>query len=298
MISFTPKELTVAKMHHYLLGAIGPRPIAFASTIDVNGQANLAPFSFFNVFSANPPILIFSPARSGRTNTTKDTYNNVKAHPEVVINVVNFDIVEQMSLASSPYPAGESEFVKSGLTPIPSDLVKPFRVKESPVQFECKVNQVIELGTEGGAGNLIICEVVKFHIDESYLDENQLIDQQKIDLVARMGGNWYCRASEHAMFELEKPITTCGVGYDQLPQDFLKSDVLSKNLLARLAGIEEIPNETDVNEYKLMELSDLFLSLDDQPKELELALHKRAKVLLEQNNLKDAWLTLLSFNNG
>ena len=298
MISFTPKELTVAKMHHYLLGAIGPRPIAFASTIDGNGQANLAPFSFFNVFSANPPILIFSPARSGRTNTTKDTYNNVKAHPEVVINVVNFDIVEQMSLASSPYPAGESEFVKSGLTPIPSDLVKPFRVKESPVQFECKVNQVIELGTEGGAGNLIICEVVKFHIDESYLDENQLIDQQKIDLVARMGGNWYCRASEHAMFELEKPITTCGVGYDQLPQDFLHSDVLSKNLLARLAGIEEIPNETDVNEYKLMELSDLFLSLDGQPKELELALHKRAKILLEQNNLKDAWLTLLSFNNG
>ena len=298
MISFTPKELTVAKMHHYLLGAIGPRPIAFASTIDENGQANLAPFSFFNVFSANPPILIFSPARSGRTNTTKDTYNNVKTHPEVVINVVNFDIVEQMSLASSPYPAGESEFIKSGLTPIPSDLVKPFRVKESPVQFECKVNQVIELGTEGGAGNLIICEVVKFHIDESYLDENQLIDQQKIDLVARMGGNWYCRANEHAMFELEKPITTCGVGYDQLPQDFLQSDVLSKNLLARLAGIEEIPNETDVNEYKLMELSDLFLSLDGQPKELELALHKRAKILLEQNNLKDAWLTLLSFNNG
>ena len=298
MISFTPKELTVAKMHHYLLGAIGPRPIAFASTIDENGQANLAPFSFFNVFSANPPILIFSPARSGLTNTTKDTYNNVKAHPEVVINVVNFDIVEQMSLASSPYPAGESEFVKSGLTPIPSDLVKPFRVKESPIQFECKVNQVVELGTEGGAGNLIICEVVKFHIDESYLDENQLIDQQKIDLVARMGGNWYCRANEHAMFELEKPITTCGVGYDQLPQDFLQSDVLSKNLLARLAGIEEIPNETDVNEYKLMELSDLFLSLDGQPKELELALHKRAKILLEQNNLKDAWLTLLSFNNG
>ena len=298
MISFTPKDLTVAKMHHYLLGAIGPRPIAFASTIDGDGQANLAPFSFFNVFSANPPILIFSPARSGRTNTTKDTYNNVKAHPEVVINVVNFDIVEQMSLASSPYPAGESEFVKSGLTPIPSDLVKPFRVKESPIQFECKVNQVVELGTEGGAGNLIICEVVKFHIDESYLDENQLIDQQKIDLVARMGGNWYCRANEHAMFELEKPITTCGVGYDQLPQDFLQSDVLSKNLLARLAGIEEIPDETDVNEYKLMELSDLFLSLDDQPKELELALHKRAKLLLEQNNLKDAWLTLLSFNNG
>ena len=298
MISFAPKDLTIAKMHHYLLGAIGPRPIAFASTIDLEGRPNLAPFSFFNVFSANPPILIFSPARSGRSNTTKDTYNNVKVHPEVVINVVNYDIVEQMSLASSPYKVGENEFVKSGLTPIPSDIVKPFRVKESPVQFECKVNQVIELGSEGGAGNLIICEVVKFHIHEHLLDENQLIDQQKIDLVSRMGGNWYCRADNNSMFELEKPITTCGVGYDQLPNDILNSAVLSKNLLARLAGIEEIPDETEVNEYKLIELSDLFLSLDNEPKELELALHKRAKLLLEQNKLKDAWLTLLSFNNG
>lgn len=298
MISFTPDELSVPKMHQYLLSSIGPRPIAFASTIDLDGRPNLAPFSFFNVFSANPPILIFSPARSGRTNTTKDTYNNVKAHPEVVINVVNFDIVEQMSLASSPYPVGENEFIKSGLSPIPSDIVKPFRVKESPVQFECKVNQVIELGNEGGAGNLIICEVVKFHIHEHLLDENQLIDQQKIDLVARMGGNWYCRADNHSMFELTKPITSCGIGYDQLPIDIVNSELFSKNLLARLAGIEEIPDETEVNEYKLIELSDLFLSLDKQPKELELALHKRAKLLLEENKLKDAWLTLLSFNNG
>jgi flavin reductase (DIM6/NTAB) family NADH-FMN oxidoreductase RutF len=298
MISFTPDELSVPKMHQYLLSSIGPRPIAFASTIDLEGRPNLAPFSFFNVFSANPPILIFSPARSGRANTTKDTYNNVKAHPEVVINVVNFDIVEQMSLASSPYPVGENEFIKSGLSPIPSDIVKPFRVKESPVQFECKVNQVIELGNEGGAGNLIICEVVKFHIHEHLLDENQLIDQQKIDLVARMGGNWYCRADNHSMFELTKPITSCGIGYDQLPIDIVNSELFSKNLLARLAGIEEIPDETEVNEYKLIELSDLFLSLDKQPKELELALHKRAKLLLEENKLKDAWLTLLSFNNG
>ena len=298
MISFTPDELSVPKMHQYLLSSIGPRPIAFASTIDLEGRPNLAPFSFFNVFSANPPILIFSPARSGRANTTKDTYNNVKAHPEVVINVVNFDIVEQMSLASSPYPVGENEFIKSGLSPIPSDIVKPFRVKESPVQFECKVNQVIELGNEGGAGNLIICEVVKFHIHEHLLDENQLIDQQKIDLVARMGGNWYCRADNHSMFELTKPITSCGIGYDQLPIDIVNSELFSKNLLARLAGIEEIPDETEVNEYKLIELSDLFLSLDNQPKELELALHKRAKNLLEENKLKDAWLTLLSFNNG
>jgi len=298
MISFTPDELSVPKMHQYLLSSIGPRPIAFASTIDLEGRPNLAPFSFFNVFSANPPILIFSPARSGRANTTKDTYNNVKAHPEVVINVVNFDIVEQMSLASSPYPVGENEFIKSGLSPIPSDIVKPFRVKESPVQFECKVNQVIELGNEGGAGNLIICEVVKFHIHEHLLDENQLIDQQKIDLVARMGGNWYCRADNHSMFELTKPITSCGIGYDQLPIDIVNSELFSKNLLARLAGIEEIPDETEVNEYKLIELSDLFVSLDKQPKELELALHNRAKNLLEENKLKDAWLTLLSFNNG
>ena len=298
MISFTPNELPVSKMHQYLLSSIGPRPIAFASTIDLEGRPNLAPFSFFNVFSANPPILIFSPARSGRTNTTKDTYNNVKVHPEVVINVVNFDIVEQMSLASSPYPVGENEFIKAGLTPIPSDIVKPFRVKESPVQFECRVNQVIELGTEGGAGNLIICEVLKFHIHEHLLDENQQIDQQKIDLVSRMGGNWYCRADNNAMFELTKPITSCGIGFDHLPVDFVKSEVFTKNHLARLAGIEEIPNETEVNEYKLIELSDLFVSLDKQPKELELALHKRAKLLLEENKLKDAWLTLLSFNNG
>lgn len=298
MISFLPEELSVSKLHHLLLGAVGPRPIAFASTIDLEGRPNLAPFSFFNVFSANPPILIFSPARSGRTNTTKDTYNNVKAHPEVVINMVNFDIVEQMSLASSPYAAGENEFIKAGLTPVPSDLIKPFRVKESPVQFECKVNQVIELGSEGGAGNLIICEVLKLHIHAHLLDDNHQIDQQKIDLVSRMGGDWYCRADEKAMFELQKPITSCGIGFDQLPQDILKSSILSKNLLARLAGIEEIPDETEVNEYKLMELSDLFLSLDKQPNELELALHNRAKILLIENKLKEAWLTLLSFNNG
>ncbi len=297
MISFLPEELSVSKLHHLLLGAVGPRPIAFASTIDLEGRPNLAPFSFFNVFSANPPILIFSPARSGRTNTTKDTYNNVKAHPEVVINMVNFDIVEQMSLASSPYAAGENEFIKAGLTPVPSDLIKPFRVKESPVQFECKVNQVIELGRQGGAGNLIICEVLKLHIHAHLLDDNHQIDQQKIDLVSRMGGDWYCRADEKAMFELKKPITSCGIGFDQLPLDLLKSSILSKNLLARLAGIEEIPDETEVNEYKLMELSDLFLSLDKQPNELELALHNRAKNLLIENKLKEAWLTLLSFNN-
>lgn len=297
MLSLDPKELSVAQVHRYLLGAIGPRPIAFASTMDENGVPNLAPFSFFNVFSANPPILIFSPARSGRNNTTKDTYENVKVVPECVINIVTFDIVEQMSLASSPFEKNVDEFIKSGLTPIPSDLVKPFRVEESPVQFECKVNEVIELGTEGGAGNLIICEVLRIHIKEEVLDENQMIDQLKIDLVARMGGNWYCRADKNSMFEIAKPITTIGVGYEAIPEDIRKSSVLTGNDLGKLGGIEEIPNETDVNEYKLIELSNLFVSLEDKAVELEVELHKLAQQLLKEDKLEEAWKTLLAFNN-
>jgi flavin reductase (DIM6/NTAB) family NADH-FMN oxidoreductase RutF len=297
MLSLLPKELPIPKLHQYLLGAIGPRPIAFASTVDANGNPNLAPFSFFNVFSANPPILIFSPARSGRNNTTKDTYNNVKIHPEVVINVVNYDIVHQMSLASSPYAPGVSEFEKAGFTAVKSDLVQPMRVAESPVQFECKVIEVKELGTEGGAGNLIICEVVKFHINEAVLDENGMIDQHKIDLVSRMGGNWYCRADQQSMFEIQKPITTCGIGFDALPKDILQSTILTGNDLGHLAGIENLPDETAVNEYKLLELSDLFLSLEDDAKALEQALHIRAQQLLRENKLEEAWLSLLSFNN-
>ncbi|NBW71439.1 MAG: flavin reductase family protein [Flavobacteriia bacterium] len=297
MVSIDPKDLPVQKLHQYLLGAIGPRPIAFASTVDAEGKPNLAPFSFFNVFSANPPILIFSPARSGRTNTTKDTYNNVKVVPEVVINVVNYDIVHQMSLASSPYAPGVNEFEKAGFTALKSDNVKPFRVAESPVQFECKVNEVIELGTEGGAGNLIICEVVKIHIHDEVLDANGMIDQQKIDLVARMGGDWYSRANAKSMFEITKPISTCGIGFDALPVDIKSSKVLSGNNLGQLAGIEKIPDETNVNEYKLLELSDLFVSLEDNPLALEEELHKRAQSLLDENKLEEAWLTLLSFNN-
>ena len=297
MVSIDPKDLPVQKLHQYLLGAIGPRPIAFASTVDAEGKPNLAPFSFFNVFSANPPILIFSPARSGRTNTTKDTYNNVKVVPEVVINVVNYDIVHQMSLASSPYAPGVNEFEKAGFTALKSDSVKPFRVAESPVQFECKVNEVIELGTEGGAGNLIICEVVKIHIHDEVLDANGMIDQQKIDLVARMGGDWYSRANAKSMFEITKPISTCGIGFDALPVDIKSSKVLSGNNLGQLAGIEKIPDETNVNEYKLLELSDLFVSLEDNPLALEEELHKRAQSLLDENKLEEAWLTLLSFNN-
>ena len=298
MLTIDPKEIAVPKLHHYLLGAIGPRPIAFAATVDANGNDNLAPFSFFNVFSANPPILIFSPARSGRDNTTKDTYKNVKAVPEVVINVVNFDIVHQMSLASSPFAPEISEFEKAGFTTLPSETIRPKRVAESPVQFECNVIEVKELGDQGGAGNLVICEILRIHISEDVLDENQMIDQRKIDLVARMGGNWYCRANEHSMFEITKPITTIGIGFDALPKDILNSKVLTGNDLGQLAGIEKIPNETEVNEYKLLELSDLFISLEHDAFKLENELHLKAKELLVDNKLEEAWMTLLSFNNG
>ena len=297
MKSINPKEIEIPKLHRYLLGSVGPRPIAFASTIDSKGNINLAPFSFFNVFSANPPIMIFSPARSGRTNESKDTYNNVKEVPEVVINVVTHDMVHQMSLASSPYDSDVSEFEKAGFTSLASDMITPPRVKESPVQFECKVNEVIELGEQGGAGNLIICEVLRIHVKESLLDQNEMIDQHKIDLVSRMGGNWYCRADKNSMFEIQKPITTCGIGFDGLPTDIRNSSILSGNDLGQLAGIEQLPNETDVNEYKLLELSELFLSLEEDAVQLEIEIHQRAQDLLKRNLLEEAWLTLLSFNN-
>lgn len=298
MLSVDPKELSIPVLHQYLLGGIGPRPIAFAATIDAQGRDNLAPFSFFNVFSANPPILIFSPSRSGRTAEHKDTLLNIIEIPEVVINVVTYDMVHQMSLASSPFPKGISEFDKSGFTPLASETVRPKRVMESPIHYECKVLEVRELGTGGAAGNLVICEVTRIHMKNEILTNEQMINQQKIDLVARMGGNWYCRAHGDSLFEIQKPITTIGIGYDQLPGDIKNSECLSANNLGHLAGIEIIPNETEVNEYKLLELSELFLSLENDPVKLEQALHRRAKELLAENKLNEAWMTLLAFNNG
>ena len=297
MLTIDTTETKNPKLHHYLLGSVGPRPICFASTIDKDGNRNLAPFSFFNVFSSNPPIAVFSPARSGRTGQQKDTYNNVKEVPEVVINIVDYSMVHQMSLASSPYNPNEDEFVKSGLTAIESEVVKPWRVNESPVQMECKVNEVIELGEGGGAGNLIVCEILKIHISEDILDENQAIDQKKIDLVARMGGDWYCRADENSMFEIKKPITTRGIGVDEIPKEIVKSKILTGNDIGQLGGIETLPDETEVNDYKLIELVNLFVSLEDAPEKLEINLHLRAKELLKENKLTEAWKTLLSFNN-
>ena len=263
MLTLDPKELPIPKLHHYLLGSIGPRPIAFASTIDAEGNRNLAPFSFFNVFSANPPILIFSPARSGRTNTTKNTHDNVKAVAEVVINVVTYDMVHQMSLTSSPFEAGVDEFEKAGFTPIASDTIRPFRVKESPVQIECKVLEVKELGQNGGAGNLVICEVQKIHIDERVLDENQMVDQKKIDLVSRMGGNWYCRANDASMFEVDKPITTIGVGVDSLPINIRTSSQLTGNDLGILGNMQTIPTDEEIKaELLVIDTPSLSLAKD------------------------------------
>jgi flavin reductase (DIM6/NTAB) family NADH-FMN oxidoreductase RutF len=296
MLSLDPKELPQPKLHQYLLGAIGPRPIAFASTLDAEGRPNLAPYSFFNVFSSNPPILIFSPARRGRDNTTKHTLENALVNRECVINIVNYAMVEQMSLASTEYPEGVSEFAKSGLTPIASEVVKPFRVKEAPVQFECKINDVVALGTQGGAGNLVICEVVRLHVSEDILDEDGRISPVKIDQVARMGGHFYTRANQ-GLFQLPQPMTQVGIGFDKMPDDVRTSQILTGNELAQLAGVESLPNETEVNEYKLTELADLFMEYEGRAGELEQQLHLKAKALVAEKKIADAWMTLLAFNN-
>ena len=290
MLSIDPKETPVPKMHQYLLGAIGPRPIAFASTIDADGRPNLSPFSFFNVFGSNPPILIFSPARRGRDNTVKHTYNNAKATGEVVINVVNYDIVQQVSLSSTEYAEGVNEFEKAGFTMLKSDVVKPFRVAESPVQFECRINEVVETGSEGGAGNLVICEVLKMHISEDILDEKGYIDQHKIDLVARMGGNWYTRAAP-GMFEVPKPLQTLGIGIDAISEEIRNSKVLTGNDLGKLGNVERLPSAEEVKEYleSHEELSGFIFS-----EEKEERVHQRAKEFLEKDDTAAAWKILLA----
>lgn len=297
MKQLDPKNTSVPEVHHCLTGAVGPRPIALASTVDAQGRPNLSPFSFFNVFGANPPIAIFSPARRGRDNTTKHSYHNVKAVPEVVINVVDHAMVQQVSVASGEFPEGVDEFIKSGLTPVPSVKVRPFRVKESPVQFECTVRQVIETGTEGSAANLVICEIVMIHVREDLLDEKGHIDQRRIDLVGRMGGSFYCRAHGNALFELEQPNRNYGVGVDALPPEARLSTVLTGNDLGMLASIREVPDETAVNEYKLTELADLFMQWTDDPASLQAALHRRAQACMGQGDKEGAWKTILAYNH-
>lgn len=293
MISVDLKELDGKTAHAYLLGAVGPRPIALASTMDNDGNANLAPFSFFNVFSSNPPILVFSPSRRVRDNSTKHTLHNAQATGEVVINVVNYDIVQQTSLASTDYAEGVNEFVKAGLTAVESDVVKPFRVKESPAQMECKVKDIISLGDGGGAGNLIICEVVRMHINEDILDENGRISMDKIDLVARMGGDFYCRANGDALFEVEKPHIRLGIGIDQIPKRIRESMYLDGNDLGKLGNVENLPNDAELAEFaEHWKIKEIF-EKSANGLEMHENLHQYAKELLDENKVSKAWKALL-----
>jgi flavin reductase (DIM6/NTAB) family NADH-FMN oxidoreductase RutF len=289
MLSIDPKAIPTAKLQGYLQSAVGPRPIAFASTLDKEGTPNLSPFSFFNLFSANPPILIFSPSRRVRDNTIKHTLINAELNREVVINVVNYAIVQQASLSSTEYPDGVNEFEKAGLTMLASDIVKPFRVKEAPVQFECRVNDIISLGTEGGAGNLVICEVLKMHIDEAILDANGNIDQHKIDLVSRLGANWYSRSNQ-GLFEVEKPLTTLGVGVDAVPAHVRQSEVFDGNDLGKLGNVETLPGDAEINIFVKENFGiKAVLSADDQEKQ-----HRLAKEYLDNNDAHSAWKVLLA----
>jgi len=274
MLHLDPNELQTPELHGYLLGAIGPRPICFASTVDEEGKVNLAPYSFFNVFSARPPILIFSPARRVRGNTVKHTLENVQAVPEVVINVVNYAMVQQMSLASTEYPKGVNEFVKAGFTMEASEIVRPPRVKEAPVQLECKVVNVVPLGTEGGAGNLVMAQVERLHISQDILNSQGQIDPEKIDLVSRMGGNWYSRAKS-GLFEVAKPNSDLGIGIDALPRAIRQSDILSGNDLAQLANVSALPEGAQEHSGQ------------------DINRQKKAKQLIEQGAIEQAWQVLI-----
>lgn len=250
MIHLIPGDIPHQKLHKYLLSGIAPRPIAFASTVDRVGNPNLSPFSFFNVFGVNPTTLIFSPSRRNRDGSTKNTLDNVKDVPEVVINAVTYEMVNQASLASTDYPAGIDEFVKAGFTKLPSEMVKPFRVKESPFQLECKVREIIETGTGGGAANLVICEILLIHIAEDILDESGMIDQQKIRLVGRMGGDFYVKAFEDSLFAVEKPIAKKGIGIDALPGVIRTSHLLTGNELGQLGNVDKLPGQDELKAVK------------------------------------------------
>lgn len=291
MTSINPEDVSLGEMHGLLLGAVAPRPIAFASTIDSNGKVNLSPFSFFNVFSAKPPIMVFSPARRGRNATTKHTLDNVLEVPEVVINVVNYPIVQQMSLASTEYAQGINEFVKSGLTEVKSDKVSPPRVGESPASFECKVLEVKSLGDNGGAGNLVICEVLVAHFDEAIFDDQGKVDPHKLDAVARMGGNWYSRAQGDALFEIPKPLSAIGIGVDQMPAAVKNSKVLTGNDLGQLGTVDQLPKRQEVEEFiRLPELQDLMTRKNEA--NFETYIHQEAKRYLNNHDVVAAWKVL------
>ncbi|MDQ6761605.1 MAG: flavin reductase family protein [Bacteroidota bacterium] len=285
-------DIKPAEVSNYLHYAIAPRPVCFASTIDAAGKVNLSPFSFFNLFSVNPPILIFSPSRRARDNTTKHTLQNLNEVPEVVVNIVTYDMVQQVSLSSCEYPKGTDEFIKAGFTKEASQLIKPPRVKESPVQLECKVLEIKSLGDKGGAGNLVIAEIIMLHIHENILDENGKIDQRKLDLVARLGGNWYARVNADNIFEVKKPNTELGIGIDALPPSIRTSKILTGNNLGQLANVTDLPF-VDAS-YEDDTLKNIFQYYSIEPEEMEKELHLYAAVLLNEGRVNEAWQVLLS----
>ncbi len=285
-------ELKPAERQYYLQHVVAPRPICFASTIDKEGHVNLSPFSFFNLFSANPPVVVFSPSRKVRDNTVKHTLENVLEVPEVVISIVTYDMVQQVSLASCEFPKGVNEFDKAGFTPLPATLIRPPMVKESLVNMECKVIEVKPLGTEGGAGNLVICEVLRMHIDDSLLDENKKLDQRKINHVARLGGDWYCVVNEQNLFQVEKPNTQTGIGVDSLPVTIRNSRWLTGNELGQLGNVTELPLINPAFDDDHLKKIIQYYSLN--PDDMERELHDYAKKLLAAGRVQDAWQVLLA----
>lgn len=294
MLSINLKDITAVEAQNFLQHSIAPRPICFASTIDKEGNVNLSPFSFFNLFSTNPAIIVFSPSRRVRDNTTKHTLQNILEVPEVVVNIVSYEMLQQTSLASCEYPKGEDEFIKAGFTKEPSQLIKPPRVRESPVQMECKVLEVKSLGTEGGAGNLVIAQVLMMHINKNILNEQGNIDQKKLDLAARLGGNWYTRANASTIFEVEKPNTHLGIGVDGLPENIRNSKILTGNNLGQLANVSEMPFVDPAFEDD--KLKNIFQYYAIDPDEIENELHLYAKELLDAGEVKKAWQALLALN--
>ncbi|MFC5284109.1 flavin reductase family protein [Pedobacter alpinus] len=294
MLSLKVSDLTNTETYQLLSAAVAPRPICFASTIDKKGNVNLSPFSFFNMMSSNPPICVFSPVLRGRDGSSKNTLDNILEVPEVVINIVNYKMVQQTSLASTEYPKGINEFVKAGFTEIASENIKPPRVKEAPVQLECKVNQVIPLGKEGGAGTIVVAEVIMIHIDESVLDENGKIDIFKIDQVARLGGNWYSRITPESLFEVAKPLSKLGIGIDALSDDIKNSNILTGNHLGQLANVEHLPTAEEVEAFaKNMEVKEILDSTIGDNKTRTTQLHLKAVVWLDKGRVEDAWKLLL-----
>ncbi|MBB5395839.1 flavin reductase family protein [Mucilaginibacter sp. AK015] len=295
MLTLDIKDLSPLQIQAYLNHAVAPRPICLASTVDAEGNVNLSPFSFFNVFSVNPPVCVFSPSRRVRDNTTKHTLENLKQVPECVINIVNYDMVQQVSLSSVEYPAGVNEFIKAGLTELPSVMVKPPRVAESPVQLECVVRDIISLADTPGAGNLVIAEIKFIHINEAILNENGVIDQEKIDLVARLGADWYCRVTADNLFKVAKPVTTIGIGVDAIPRAIRNSKVLTGNNLGQLGNVEVLPTDEEIEAYTQSdELKELFDATIGDTQTRELQLHLKAKHLLDEGKVKEAWMVLLA----